>query len=429
MYFFLKKQFQQFKKNGIVFLYKKVRIILEIISYILLCIIFFPIIVLIRIISPFFIVRFGILNSSRIGHLAANTELYLCKKDKKINVPNKPYFDIFYLEHSYYCNRYLIKKWKEILYVLPRWIIHPLNILNNILPYGDIHKIGTNIKSDRDNYNLLDKCKPHLKITAHEEQIGMSILRDMGIPKYAQIVCLFVRDSSYLKSYIPDGNWDYHSYRDNNIENFIPASEYLADKGFYVLRMGRIVEKPIVSEKLKIIDYASSKFASDFMDIYLGSKCTFCISTGAGWDAVPSFIFRKPTIFTNLVPFGYLPTFSNKFLLTTKRHFSKKLNKELTVSEIFSYGLYDCLQTSSYNEKKIILIENTSDEIKNVVIEMIEFLNGKIISNEFDKKITNCFWKLYSELNYIYSKKLRLHGELKSKFSISYLKNNSEWIN
>jgi putative glycosyltransferase (TIGR04372 family) len=48
---------------------------------------------------------------------------------------------------------------------------------------------------------------------------------------------------------------------------------------------------------------------SDFMDIYLGAKCTFCISTDAGWEAVPALVSQKPTIFTNLAPFGYLPTF------------------------------------------------------------------------------------------------------------------------
>ena len=65
--------------------------------------------------------------------------------------------------------------------------------------------------------------------------------------------------------------------------------------------MGAIVEKPFKSKNPKIIDYANSNLRSDFMDIYLGAKCTFCISTGSGFQCLPV-LFRKPIIdlsFTN----------------------------------------------------------------------------------------------------------------------------------
>ena len=404
-------------------------VILNFSLYLPLYILFFPILIIIRLISPIFIIRFGELISSRIGHLAANTELYLCEKDSKINIPNKPYINIFYLKDKPYCNKFLIKKWKEILHIFPKWIIHPIYSLNNIIPLGNNHKIGNNTHGDRDVLNLLDKFEPHIMLTRNEENMGQTILNEMGISLNSRIVCLLVRDSSYLKTKMPNGNWDYHNYRDSDIENYLPAAEYLAEKGFFIVRMGKEVNKPLVSNKTNIIDYASSKYVSDFMDIYLGAKCTFCISTGAGWDAVPAWLFRKPTIFTNLVPFGYLPTFSDKFLLTTKRHYSQILNRDLTVSEIYNFGVYNFLHTSSYNDKQLILIENTPEELKYVVIEMIEYINLEMDENRSEELISKRFWKLYSELNNTFSTNNFLHGELKSRFSNSYLKNNHQWIN
>ena len=45
------------------------------------------------------------------------------------------------------------------------------------------------------------------------------------------------------------------------------------------------------------------------MDIYLGYICSFCITTGTGYDAIPSFIFRKPVLFTNSVPLSIIPSY------------------------------------------------------------------------------------------------------------------------
>ena len=56
--------------------------------------------------------------------------------------------------------------------------------------------------------------------------------------------------------------------------------------GYYVIRMGVKASKPLKSSNPKIIDYANSKIRNDFLDIYLGAKCSLCISTSMGFDQV-----------------------------------------------------------------------------------------------------------------------------------------------
>ena len=54
-------------------------------------------VIVIRMIRPWFLVRFGSLISTRIGHFAGNTEMYLCERDAGINVPDQRHIDLFYL--------------------------------------------------------------------------------------------------------------------------------------------------------------------------------------------------------------------------------------------------------------------------------------------------------------------------------------------
>ena len=70
------------------------------------------------------------------------------------------------------------------------------------------------------------------------------------------------------------------------------------------------------SNNKKIIDYANSNLRSEFMDIFLGAKCNFCISTGHGFDMLP-YVFNKP-IGIMSVPVGDLRSHSKRFLLLTK---------------------------------------------------------------------------------------------------------------
>ena len=55
------------------------------------------------------------------------------------------------------------------------------------------------------------------------------------------------------------------------------------------------------------------------MDMYIGYVCTFCITSGPGYDAVPNFLFRKPMLFTNSVPLGIIPSYRKKSIIVPKK--------------------------------------------------------------------------------------------------------------
>ena len=417
---FSNRQIRQIEQGGIAVLLKKIFKL----PFFILAI---PIVLIIRLIRPWLLVRLGALMSSRIGHFAANTELYLCEQRAGINLPHQRHLDIFYLAYKPVCNQQLRTMWQRVLPIWPSWILEPIDWVNRHIPGGMLHEIGNNTQHDRDVHNLLDQFPPHLRFTTEEAARGEAGLLAMGIPTGAQFVCLTVRDSAYLAAHQPSRNHDYHNYRDSDIQNYVLAAESLAERDYFVIRMGVKVIAPINSAHPKVIDYATNGMRSDFMDIYLGARCTFCISVGAGFDAVP-LIFRRPIAYVNMLPPGYLFTFRNQFLGIFKHHLDSDSGRELSLSEIFSRKVGLCMSASDYKMNGVDVIENTPEEIRDVAIEMVERLNGTWLTHADDIALQQRFWEIFpTDVVDAYEGK-RLHGEIRGRFGANYLRNNQEFL-
>jgi putative glycosyltransferase (TIGR04372 family) len=407
---FFKRQLLEIYNGGLMALYRKLFYIIGI-----------PIVIIIRIISPFFVIRFGELISHRIGHFAGNTEIYLCENKAGINTPNKPFFDIFFLNDNLVCNSYMVKMWARVLNIWPSFIIKPIVKSNQILPGGGKHII-TISQYDRDIHNILDNSLSSLKFTLGEELNGIEKLKSFGLKKDDKFVCLLVRDAAYLPEL------SYHSYRDCSIDNYILACEELTKRGYYVFRMGVKVANKISSSNPKIIDYATNGMRSEFMDIYLGAKCEFCVSTGSGWDCIP-LIFRRPIVYTSILPIGYMETFRKLSLSITKHHIDIKSLEELSLSEIFARGVGFCMNSQDYEANDILLLENSPEEILDLIIEFDDRSKNIWKESETDILLQNKFWNIFPSNSLDNEKKNRLHGEIKAKFGSDFLRKNPTFIN
>jgi putative glycosyltransferase (TIGR04372 family) len=211
-----------------------------------------------------------------------------------------------------------------------------------------------------------------------------------GIKKGDKYVCIIVRDKAYLKKNSYNQSWSYHDYRNSNIYSYLPACDYLTKEGYKVIRMGNVVEKKLLTKNKNIIDYGGSKYISDLLDIYLMSNCEFVISSGTGLDAIAK-ICRKPMIFANFVPLGAFNYSANLTYLIFKKYYNVKINRLMTLSEIFLNGSAYYFTSNDFRKNKIKLIDNTQDEILGVVKDFIK-------NQKQRKKITRLnknFWKLY----------------------------------
>lgn len=426
---FVARQLVQIREGGWPELRQKLKLVFPIIIRFPLWLLELPfalvIVFLVRVMRPFCLVRFRRFMDKRLGHFAGNTELYLCERDAGVNMPKNTFLDIWY--HNWFptttpCNEQLSQMWGRILNIGPRHLSGLVDRINSFIPNGHAHRIGEG-NHDRDVYNLLDRFPPHLNFLPGEERRGKAGLRALGIPADAPFICLNVRDSAYLDGQDPRsksrGNWSYHNYRDCSIGNYVLAAQALANRGYYVVRMGALVKEEMNIAHPMIIDYATNGMRSDFMDIYLGAKCEFCISNGTGFDAVPR-IFRRPILYVDHVSLGDLHTDSSKYLATTKKHWLRDKSRFMTFREIFESGAACFFSSQQYKDMGIDLIESAPEEIAAVVLEMEARLTGSWQPGEEDEELQRRFWEIFP--------KTGCHREIRSRIAVVFLRQNKAWL-
>ena len=377
-----------------------------------------PVVLVLRLIRPWLLVRWGRLISTRIGHFGANTELYLCERDAGINVPQQRHVDLFYMGGGPICNQQLANMWKLVLRVWPSWILAPINRVNRLIPKGEVHEIGSNTQHDRDVHSLLDRFPPHLEFTSEEERKGLAEMNKLGISNNTSYICFHARNPHYLQAARPGKDRSYHDFWDCDIKNFIPAAEELCRRGNFLVRIGAVVKEPLEITHPMIIDYAWNH-RSDFLDIYLGVNCKFYLLSPTGIFAVPE-LFRRPGAIVNVASVEYVVSWGKNNLSIFKKYWLKKEKRFMTFREIFLSRAGRYLQTHEFIEHGIELIENTPEEITALAIEMDERLNGTWQTTEEDEELQRRFWALFPTSE--------LHGVFRARIGADFLLQNRDWL-
>lgn len=374
---------------------------------------------LVKLLEPIVMVRFGALFCSRLGHLAGNTECYLCERDAGLHKKRGRTLDIW-TPQGKPANEYLLKMFARVM-PISRWagLVHAAG---SRLPQWNERHSFSDSQWGRDIHNLMEKTPPHLKLTRAERRRGEREQRSLGIPDGAKWVCIIARDPLYLKAMAPGSDFSYHGFRDSDINHYRQAAVALMERGYWVIRMGAFVDQPMRLQAPQFIDYAVSGRRSDFLDVYLGANCAFCISNGTGFDGIPM-IFRRPIVFVNEAPFEYLSTWMKDSLAIWKHHYRD--GKRLGPAEIVAAGAGLFSRSDEYEKAGIALMENTDEEIKDVALEMANRLEGKPPVGdgleEMDEALQRSFWLAYPR-SVSKHNGLPLHGEVTMRIGARFLR-------
>ena len=386
----------------------------------------FSFIFLSRLLSPFVLIRVGVLNSERLGHFISNTEVYLLNKLHNIQQPKILTLDIWCFD-DIICNKALESIFRKKLNIGPKNIIKFAVLINQ--------KIDPNSKYvikhyARDINSLRSKSAAIFKLSNYQINKAKLELNKFGISDNDKYVALVVRDHLYLDTLNNKVNWEYHNYRNCNIDNYLLAAESLAEAGYYVLRMGKFVDKKLKIKNPKIIDYACSPWRSDLLDIYIGSNCEFCISSGTGFDLIPA-MSRRPIVFTDQVPIGVVASYMPNSIGIFKQYYSLEKERKLTLSEIIERNAHYFLATKKFKDARIKLLENTPKEIKDLCLEMMHRINSNWEENYLDKELQDQFWiKFFSKSHSTTDKNSRpRHNKVVFRVGASFLRENQYLIN
>ena len=333
------------------------------------------------IIRPFYVIKFFKINTWRIGHLIGETEI--TRLDTLNASRLRKHVTIYYFpdDPRPIANEYIVRKWKDTLPTLTGgwgWLLYEL--ANKVsakmftVPATHINILG-----------LTEKYPTNWTFTSSEIQHGEKFL-DLNGCKEHDFVCLLVRDATYLEAIRPDKSFSHHDYRNSEIQTYLNAAEQLTIRGLTVFRMGHIVKEPLKTDSPKIVNYATSGMRTEFLDVYLGATCKFCISTGAGWDSIPQ-IFRRPVLFVNLSPIFELQNVTTPFVIYPKLILEKTTKKVLSLNEIINRDISQSKRSVDFSNAGVIIRDLSSEELVEAVTEMAQRVDGTFVETPEQKEM------------------------------------------
>ena len=323
----------------------------------------FLVLLVLKLVQP--IVRFQlcVVGFHRYGHLALEPEIFLAEQEikKAANASHGRVISIWSLGPvTKQSNRFLAKKWKDELLVLPSWFVDSLHRAGLVFPFLKLEEPKLSITG---SLNGLDKTDSHVSLSAEEIEEGRKRLIEIGINPDEPYVCLIVRDGGHYKS---KGDIESAGYELLNfdINDFAGVAEALIESGFQVVRMGSGSERPFTSRPDGVVDYALSKNRSEFLDVYLAATCEFAVSTQTGPDAV-SMLFRRPVLYVDVT--RYCQFFFGSKLATWFPVRLQKNGSLLNLSEVVNSEIAWFKDPNLFSKNGISQQKTSSSELKELV--------------------------------------------------------------
>ena len=219
---------------------------------------------------------------------------------------------------------------------------------------------------------------PLLALSDSDRKRGKGCLQRLGVSPDAWFVSLHVRDTG-------TGN-----PRDADIGTYRMAMESIVAHGGWVIRMGEPSMSPLPPMS-QVIDYAHNEARSDWMDVFLWASCRFFIGTRSGPAHVPP-TFGVPCVLTNSFPMAMPFPYPNIGIY--KLYQSGKDERYMSFNEACTSRVGLAEPRKYIASLGIRLVDNTPEEINDVVLEMLERLEGTLKYSAEDEQLQERFRNL-----------------------------------
>ncbi|MEG3857495.1 TIGR04372 family glycosyltransferase [Microcoleus sp. herbarium12] len=342
----------------------------------------------IRFITPEYFTNWPWLGA--IGHLAINIDIYI-----KMGILGwRPqYQTILLAPPEQVINPCLLNYWRRYVHIItdPSLIdrLLPLAKTMRCLEYtlyhiklasGQMVDLGYAFSTVQKQWQTQSK-PPLLALSPSDDERGWNCLQDLGVPKNAWFVCLHVREDGFRAEGLI-------THRSADINTYSAAIESIVARGGWVIRMGDPTMKPLPPMK-QAIDYARTEAKSDWMDVFLCTSCRFFLGSASGLACLP-LVFGVPSAITNTWPISGRPA-SNQDLFIPKLAWSQFENRYLTFEEALAPRFFFNLNSKLLYSWGIQVVDNSPEEINDLVLEMLDRLEGKFQYTEEDEVLQQQF--------------------------------------
>jgi putative glycosyltransferase (TIGR04372 family) len=348
---------------------------------------------LLWLLRPLVTVRVGRIYAHRLGHLAMDCEIYLCERDLGACPPRT--FDIFYPKPGFVANEHLLAMFGRRMRIWPlaRWVKAAVDLFS-LNARHELVMTTHQVAYTRDVRCLMRHAPAHLRFTFQEKKRGLAGLARLGVPEGIPHVCLFGRDSLYLQSVTGAlGDGDFQRPRNMDIQTFRETALALVERGYAVIRMGSLVNEPLDVVHPLVFDYATSDIRDPFLDIFIAATCRFFVGAPSGLVHIPM-IFRIPCVYVNLVRLEFMHFCDPRDITIFKRFRRVADGRHLSVTEVIGSGLGRRPIEDVARDTSLEIIDNTTADILEAVLEMHERLEEKFCEESQDEALQYYFRSL-----------------------------------
>ena len=217
-----------------------------------------------------------------------------------------------------------------------------------------------------------------LSLSQDHIEEGQKALESLGMPK----------DSWFCGIHVREGSERLTDARNASIDSYYLAIDEIISRGGWVIRMG---DKSMIKLPYKygVIDLPFTEFNLDWMNLFVWSQGRFLIGTGSGPVVLP-LCFGKGVAIANWAPLASRQ-WGSKDILLPKHYYHIRENRYLCPEERMSekYGYIE--SKTALRNMGIEVHDNSPDEIKELIIQMINSLTDSVKISEHQSRIQDRF--------------------------------------
>ena len=241
--------------------------------------------------------------------------------------------------------------------------------------------------------------KINVKLSSSANKYCLEKIKQLGIHKNDQFVCIHLRDSFYKKD---SGR---KSVRNSDIKNYKKTIAFLLKNNYWVIRLGQSNRKFKINHK-KFIDYPSTILRDDCLDLYLIKNCKFMICSPSGLYSL-AMLFNKPILLTDNTRIFHFRSCNKFSRIIFKRPFWKKTKKFISLKTYLKLPYF--YHHLDYLDNEIGYRGNTSEEIYRATKEFLYSMKNKS-NNKLNRLQTNFNKFLFNSLKEHYYNRSKTTG-------------------
>jgi putative glycosyltransferase (TIGR04372 family) len=332
-------------------------------------------------------------NPQRIGHLCLEVDALL--KDKLLQGADTS--KLILVDQGRFANRHIVKYFERFLSVEK-----PSPVFEFTQTYGDpegavieTHPYAVAMYGTAKAYEVYAKwgARPPLFELFEDDRLVLEdYLHAVGVPADAWYVCIHAREGGYS----PEDE-TIHRYRSVDIAAFSLAVEEIVKRGGWCVRVGDASMRPYPSHE-RVIDYALSPRKSPQLDVALAAGCRLFLGSASGLFNLAE-LFGRPCVVAHFSPLSCAYSFAPADISIPQRLRDRQGNY-LALSKIMKSRYAVLRLAKEFEARGLQNVPNTPEDIRDVVVEMLDRLDGKAVYTEDDIRRQEEFRSLFREGHY-----------------------------